>query len=877
MTFYQQTEYSLLDNLLKLNVLINKAKEYNYQYLTITDNNLYGYYKFYNECLKNNINPIIGLKKEIIINNKKDILLFYALNNKGFKELLKLNINNELKYEDLYYLKDCLIITSGPDSILNLLLYNNYLDEAKSLINNYKILNNFYIGLSLQTKNDLKIEKELVYLSKENNIKLVPIIKTSYLNKNDLEYLNYLRKIDKKESVYGDYHLHTLEEINESFKNHQDVLKNFVDLVKDIKYDFNYKITLPKYDEKISSRDYLKELSLLGLKKRIKNNHLENKKIYYDRLKYELEVITKMHFDDYFLIVYDYVKYAKKNGILVGPGRGSASGSLVSYCLGITNIDPIKYNLLFERFLNSERISMPDIDIDFEDQRRDEIIYYLNKRYGKNHVSYIVTFGEFLIKSSIRDIARILDIKNSKLNELLKFIDKDVNNVLELLNKEEVKYLYDNDDEIHKLITLASKIEGLPRHISTHAAGIVLSNEDLLNLIPLNNTNNDYYQTQVEASDLEKIGFIKFDLLAIRNLTFINNIVKRIKNDNPSFNLDKIPLDEKKVYEQLQKGETTGIFQLESYGIRNVLRKVKPEKFEDIALVLALYRPSAMANIDEYVRRKNTNNYNSIHPLLDDILKETYGIIIYQEQTMAIARKIANYSLGQADILRRAIGKKDLKLMESQKEIFINNAIKNNVDEQTAIKIFDYIEKFASYGFNKSHSVSYALVSYQMMYLKMKYPLYFMCEMLSNVIGNSKQLLSYFNECKKYNIKLYSPSINYSNTYFDIYKDGIIIPLLMVKNIGLRISSDIINERKKGLFKSYGDFINRINIDKKTIEYLIFAGFFDEFKITKKEMIDYLESNKYEFDSFNSDIIKKKYQEYDKKFLIKRKKEVLGI
>ena len=550
-----------------------------------------------------------------------------------------------------------------------------------------------------------------------------------------------------------------------------------------------------------------------------------------------------MGFVDYFLIVFDYVRFAKQNDICVGPGRGSAGGSLVSYCLGITEIDPIKYDLLFERFLNPERISMPDIDVDFPDDRRDEVIRYIGERFGRNRVAHINTFGTLKSRMAIRDVARVLNLSDIKLKEVLKFISMSSNKPLIEIITESVSLqrMIESDEEISMVLDFATKIEGLPRNCSTHAAGIIMADKDLTYYTPLQEGINGLNQTQFEASDLELLGLVKMDVLGIKNLSIIKNVIEEVKKEEGiNIKINSIPLNDKLVYDNLRKGETLGIFQLESDGVRKLLFDLKCGSFDDIVNATSLYRPGPMDMIPMFVRRKFGEKYDVIHEDLESITKNTHGIIVFQEQIMLIARKFANYTLGQADMLRRAISKKKHDLIKQERIKFIQSSINNGYSESKAIEIYDYIEKFANYGFNKSHAVAYGLIAYQMAYLKTYYFKPFMSALMSNNIGSSDSILKYIRECKKKNINVLLPNINKSTDKFNYDKDGIYYPLLGINNLGEVVVKQLLEERNKGLFIDYDNFIDRTtNILNKTQVYnLIYSGALDCFNHTRKAMVE---------------------------------------
>ena len=826
---YIKTDNSLLNSLIKIDDLINFAKKNNITVLTITDDAMYGCLEFYMKCKKNNIKPIIGLE----INN----IILYAINYNGYKNLIKLstinskdgiNINILRKYsDDLICIVPYSNLTNYDDYKFYKYLYKGYtnLDERRSLEGKIVYLNEI-LYLEEKDKEYLKY----LYAIKTGNI--------SEINKHDNHLLNYRLYVD----------------------DCNDEIVELCNLELPLKQDL-----LPIYEclNNLDSYSYLKQLVIDGLKKIFGD---KVKKIYLDRLKYELNVINKMGFCNYFLIVWDYVKYAKDNNILIGL-RGSAAGSLVSYCLGITSIDPIKYNLLFERFLNTERISMPDIDIDFEYTRRDEVINYCINKYGIKKVAPIITFGTLGSKQVIRDVGKILNIDLQVIDKFTKLIDPKLS-------------LYDNypkiknilTDDLKKLYKISLKLEGLKRHTSIHAAGIVMSKYDLDEVIPLTFHDN-LYITSYSMEYLEDIGLLKMDFLALKNLTLINNILKEI-----NLSIDDIPLNDSKAIDIFNRADTIGIFQFESSGMINFIRKFKINNFDDIVAAIALFRPGPMHNIDSYIKRKN--NQEKIDYITDSlvpILKSTYGVIIYQEQIMQIVHIMANYTLSEADLLRKAMSKKKEDIILKEKDKFINQSIANGYNKDIAIKIYELILKFASYGFNKAHSVSYAMLSYKMAYLKANYYKVFMKNLLSMVIGSEIKTREYINICK---VDILKPDINISGLDYIIYDDNIVYPLTNIKSIGNAIASSIIEERKKSKFKDIFDFMARTKLNKNVLEILNKAGCFENF-INQKTFDDNIDLliNYSELGGLLEDTLKPELinmREYSKQELLKREIEVFG-
>ena len=640
----------------------------------------------------------------------------------------------------------------------------------------------------------------------------------------------------------------------------------------DIKITYS-KNLIPHYDDTIeNSYNFLEALAIKGLTKRLNGNIPEN---YKKRLMYELKVIKSMNYVDYFLIVYDYVKYAIKNNIYVGPGRGSAVGSLVTYSLGITSIDPLKYNLLFERFLNPERITMPDIDIDFDATKREEIIAYVKERYGKENVMPVMTYGTLTTKAALLSVSKILDVDISILN---KYIDPK-KTLKENLTKDLIKILNNNKD-IKEVYYVAMKIEGIKKHISTNAAGVVICKENLDNVIPIIK-NGDNYLAGFTKDYLEDIGLLKMDFLAIKNLTTISDIL----NDIPEkINLNNIDLNDEAVYKMFSEAKTDGIFQFESLGMKNLLLKIKPTNFKDIIVSLALIRPGANAEIDSYAKRKNgKEEITYIDDSLSDILKDTYGIIVYQEQIMQILRLVASYSFSEADLIRRAISKKNEQIILSEKSNFIERAIKNGYTKEKSTEIFDLIIKFAEYGFNKSHSVGYALIAYQMMYLKCHYMPYFYKTLLNDSLSSSKKTKEYIDVLKSNDIKVIKPSINLSTDKY-IFNDGVIMPLTSIKDITKDIALEI---SKNAPYNDFYDFISSIyhlKLKQGIVENLIYAGALDCFHETKQTLINNISSaliyseliNELDKTLINKPIIET-FPEYDKTLLMQKEYELYGF
>ncbi len=810
------TEYSLLESMIKIDELMSFCKENNISACGMCDNNLFGVIEFYEKCLKNNIKPLIGL--EIKVTNLK--LYLYAKNYSGYQNLIKLNTIAQQREISLFDLENL------SDNLILIIPYNS-IELFKEVKNIFKTI---YIGYKneIEYKNASLINDKVIFL---RDIKS--------LNVEDAKYLNYLNMIKNNTSIsnfqFIDY------QTNAYNTSDKDDTKDFVDEINiEIHNDKNY---IPKYDCE-DSYAHLKNLTQKGLNKRLDGNITKE---YQERLDYELSVIKKMGFVDYFLIVYDYVLYAKKNGILVGVGRGSAAGSLVSYTLGITDIDPIKYNLLFERFLNPERVTMPDIDIDFENNKRDLVINYVKNKYGKDKVAGIMTFGSLKSRLVLRSIAKCLEIDNSLLEKFMSFIDAKKTLKENLENPTVLEYVK-RYQEITKAYKISMKLENLKRNISANAAGVVICSQSLETLIPMCTLNDEMF-TGVTKDYLENMGFLKMDFLAVKNLTTIANILETIKKDKEikinlnKINLNKINFNDEKVFQVFSMGNTDGIFQFESYGMRQFLKKLKPNNFLDLTSAIALYRPGPMQNIDSFIRRKhNQEKIEYLHEDLKSILNETFGIIVYQEQIMQILVKIGGYTYAESDNIRRAMSKKKKEIIEKEKEVFLKRAVDRGYKLELAIKIYELILKFADYGFNKSHSVAYALIAYQMAYLKTYYPNYFYSELLNDVIGianKTKELISF---SKAFDCKVTTVDINKSQDKYIIENNELVMPFGVLKKLNKNVIEAIIKNRKDG-YVDFIDFVkkNYNEIDNENIKTLICADAFKNIEKNANTLLNNLE------------------------------------
>ena len=801
-----KTSYSLLTSLNDIKKMILFCKENNIDKIAITDTNMYGVMEFYKECINNGIKPIIGLEVKI----DENIILLYAKNYSGYQNLTRLIYimqNNQITLDILKCHSENLICVSNKE------IFND--------------LKNIYADIYLGYKNALEKDTTLTD-------KTVYINEILCMKKEDIPYLKYLYLIKENKKIKDEFKY----EIDDNcyFDFNEIDYKNALEITEKCNVEFHQnKSLMPKYDVD-NSKEYLFELCKKGLYKRLDGKVT---KTYYDRLLYELDVINEMGFNDYFLVVWDYVKYSKKNNILVGPGRGSAAGSLVSYTLGITDVDPIKYDLLFERFLNKERITMPDIDIDFESNHRGDVVNYVINKYGKKRVVPIITFTTLSGKQVLRDIGRIYDIDTTLLDKLTKFIDINMT-LTEALDNTDLRRYLEEVKELDNIYKISLKLEGLKRQISVHAAGIIISACNLDSYIPLQKY-EDYYLSGYSMEHLEGLGLIKMDFLGLKNLTMIDNILKRI-----NMNFKDIPIDDKDALKLFYNATTCGIFQFESSGMKNFLKKLKPTTIDDIIAAIALFRPGPSDNIDSYIRRKNgLERINYIDDSLSKVLSKTYGIIIYQEQIIMIANIMAGYGYAEADVLRRAMSKKKKEVMLKEREKFVKRSIERGYKEGVAEKTYDFILKFANYGFNKAHSVAYSIIALKMAYLKVKYSKEFLSSLLTNVIGSDTKTKEYIDECKKMDVNILKPSINYSEYNYISEADGIRFSLATIRNVGSITCKEIVNERKNGLFVDFCDFVKRTygkSVNKKTIESLIDADAFSEFGYNHKTLYNNMDA-----------------------------------
>lgn len=848
--------YSLLTSTAKVEDLVQDAKNKGFKAIALTDQNvMYGTIAFYKECIKASIKPIIGLTVLVESEDQTENaypLVLLARNQQGFQNLLKISSavgTNAPKGIPMKWLRGyragLIGITPGMKGEIEDYLAKGEMEEAEKCAATFLDIfsrEHFYFGIQNHgLSQETDVNEKLIELSRKLQIKFVATNEAHYLKEEDAfahECLLAIKNGDKlqdevREKLGNDqYYLKSPQEMVELFTDIPEALENSIHIAEqcNVMIELN-NMKLPKYPTSDAGK-LLDELCYAGLKER----YPEATSLHEERLSYELAVIKKMNFADYFLIVWDFMKFSREKGILTGPGRGSAAGSIVAYVLSITDVDPIKYGLLFERFLNPERISMPDIDIDFPDHRRDEVIEYVAQKYGKLHVAQIITFGTLAAKAVMRDVGRAFGLNVKELDQLSRLIpSRPGTSLTSAIKESEGLRRFIQESSLNKrLVEIASKLEGLPRHTSIHAAGVVLTEHPLVESIPIQAGHHDIYLTQYTMEHLEEVGLLKMDFLGLRNLTLMENILDSIKRHlGKELSIKEVPLEDEETFKLLSSGETTGVFQLESDGMRNVLRKLKPSRFEDIVAVNALYRPGPMDNIPTFINRKHgMEPVTYPHRDLESILENTYGVIVYQEQIMQIAAKLAGFSLGEADLLRRAVSKKQKSTLDKERVHFVTGALKKGYDEETANTVYDLIVKFANYGFNRSHAVAYSIIAYQLAYLKVHYPKYFMSALLSSVSGSEGKIAQYVRELKEMKIKLLPPSINRSGYSFLAEKEGIRYSLAAIKGIGIAALKEIFQARKNKKFTDLFDFCLRVSsraVNRKMLEALVHSGSFDEF------------------------------------------------
>jgi DNA polymerase III subunit alpha len=874
------TSYSLAEGAIKVPDLVDLCKKHSLPALAVTDSgNLFCALEFCNQAISQGIKPILGVTISFDSMMEKDgygkvldKIVILAKNNAGYKNLFKLVsmsfdkdlsiTKNYITIEELKkYSEGLIILTAGFEGTFGRLLLLSEFQEAEKFIVSLKKIFNNNLYIEVIRRGILEEEKKESYLLEsayKHNIPLVATNEVFYSDQKMHEAHDVLlciaagKYIEDQERPRSNHEAYfkSAKEMSELFADIPEAIANTVIIAKRCSVIAEERAPmLPKMAE--NEKATLIEQAKKGLIERLHNVPVEDHKKYHDRMEYELSVITEMDFSGYFLIVSDFIKWSKEQKIPVGPGRGSGAGSIVAWSLYITDLDPLKFGLIFERFLNPERISMPDFDIDFCQDRREEVIQYVRKKYGNNRVAQIITFGKLQAKAVIRDVGRVLQLPYSQVDRISKMIPFNPVNPVTLekaitmepmLQKEQR-----DNDQISRLLSIALKLEGLNRHASTHAAGIVIGDRDLEEVVPLyKDPRSEMSVVQYSMKYAEMAGLVKFDFLGLKTLTIIDSSVKLIKKTIPQFKLENINLDDIKTYQMLSTGDSTGVFQFESAGMRDTLRKLKPDHINDLMALGALYRPGPMDNIPVYIACKHGKQKpDYLHSCLKEVLEETFGVIIYQEQVLKVAQQLAGYSLGSADLLRRAMGKKIKSEMDAQREMFVSGALKNNIDEEQASKIFDLVAKFAGYGFNRAHAASYAIISYQTAYLKANFPLQFLTACLNIESDDTDKINLFFNDARSHEINIMPPDINLSQDIFSIFEDKISYGLAALKNVGKAAILEIITERKNnGDFKNIFDFLKRIplkSLNKRLLESLIKSGAFDSFHSNRKQLFDSVE------------------------------------
>ena len=942
------TEYSLLDGSNKIKEYVARVKELGMNSAAITDHGvMYGVIDFYREARKQGINPILGCEVYVAPNSRFDRevtggddryyhLVLLAENNEGYENLTKIVSKG---FVEGYYYKprvDKELLRTCHKGIIALsaclagevprYLTKGMYEEAKDRALEYQEIfgkGNYFLELQDHGIPDQQlVNQQLMKLSQETGIELVATNDVHYTYADDAKAHDILLCIqtgkklsDENRMRYegGQYYVKSEEEMAALFPYARQALENTQKIADRCSVEIEFGVTkLPKYDvpEGYTSWEYLQKLCYEGLDQRYRTPSQELK----DRLAYELDTIRHMGYVDYFLIVWDFIKYAKDHGIAVGPGRGSAAGSIVSYCLGITTIDPIHYQLLFERFLNPERVSMPDIDVDFCYERRQEVIDYVTRKYGKDCVAQIVTFGTLAARGVIRDVGRVMDLPYAYVDSIAKMIPQELGITIDkaLQMNPELRKLYESDETVTHLIDMAKRLEGLPRHCSMHAAGVVICQKPVEEYVPLSRAADGTITTQFIMTTLEELGLLKMDFLGLRTLTVIQNAVQLARKKQPDLQIDKIDYNDKAVLDYIGTGKTEGIFQLESGGMKNFMKELQPHSLEDVIAGISLYRPGPMDFIPQYIRGKNDRSSITYDcPQLEPILAPTYGCIVYQEQVMQIVRDLAGYTLGRSDLLRRAMSKKKAAVMEKERKTFVYGdeetgvpgCIKNGIDEQTANKIYDEMIDFAKYAFNKSHAAAYAVVSYQTAWLKYYYPVEYMAALMTSVIDNPTKVAEYIYVCRQMGIRILPPDINKGEADFSVDGGDIRYGLAAIKSIGRPVIRAIVNDRKElGEFRNLEDFITRISsrelMNKRLVENLIKAGALDVLGGTRKQfmsiyiqIVDHMQQEKKnsmvgQMSLFYvvSEEQKEEFQirmpdvgEYTKENLLGFEKEVLGV
>lgn len=878
------TEYSLLDGSSKIKEITSRAKELGMKSLAITDHGvMYGVIDFYKAAKEVGIKPILGCEVYVAPGSRFDKqpgesesryyhLVLLAENNTGYKNLMKIVSRGftegfyykpRVDYEVLEQFHEGIIALSAclAGEVQRYLARGMY-EAGCEAAKRYEGIfgkGNFFLELQDHGIPEQKyVNPQLIRMSQELGIDLVCTNDVHYTYAQDADAHDILLCIQTGKKVTdenrmrydgGQYYLKSPEEMAELFPYAPQALENTCKIAERCNVEIEFGVTkVPHFEvpQGFDSWTYLNHLCNEGMKRRYPDADEEKKK----RLEYELSVIHKMGYVDYFLIVWDYINYAKTHGIAVGPGRGSAAGSIVSYCLGITDIDPIKYSLIFERFLNPERVSMPDIDVDFCYERRQEVIDYVVEKYGKDCVVQIVTFGTMAARAVIKDVGRVLDLPYAMVDNIAKMVPREIGITIDKAIQEnpDLRNAYENDAQVHDLIDKSKRLEGLPRHASMHAAGVLISQKAVDEYVPVATGADGAVVAQFVMTTLEELGLLKMDFLGLRTLTVIQDAEKLARKKNPEFSIDNINYEDKNVYDMISTGKCEGIFQLESAGMKNFMKELKPQSIEDLIAGISLYRPGPMDFIPQYIKGKNNpEDITYDCPMLEPILKPTYGCIVYQEQVMQIVRDLAGYSLGRSDLVRRAMSKKKTSVMEKERQNFIYGnpeenvpgCISNGIDEKTANKIYDDMIDFAKYAFNKSHAACYAVVAYQTAYLKTYYPVEFMAALMTSIVDNTDKVAGYIYACRQMNIQMLPPDVNTSYMEFSVEDNAIRFGLSAVKSLGRPTIKAIIDERNKSRFTSMQDFISRLytDLNKRTLENLIKSGAFDTFGNNRRQMM----------------------------------------
>ena len=878
------SEYSLLDGACRISEIPKRAKECGHTAVALTDHGvMYGAVSFYSACIAEGIKPIIGCEVYVASGSRFDKTVY--ADGKGKYNHLVLLCKNDVGYRNLIYMVsksftegfyskpriDMELLRAHSEGLIALsaclagkiptLLsageYTAAVEYAKTMSEIFG-KDNFYIELQNHGMTEqIQILPQLVKLAEECSLPLVATNDCHYLRRENAQTQAVLMCIQTNTVITDgrpvgfetdEFYYKNTAEMKMLFGKYQGAIENTVKIADMCSFEFSFddpKLPTFKTPDSMNSTEYLRKLTFEGLERRLSDGSLkfepQGRQVYFDRIEYELSVISSMGYDDYFLIVQDYVNFAKSRDIPVGPGRGSGAGSLVAFLVGITDVDSIKFDLLFERFLNPERVSMPDIDIDFCYNRRDEVIQYMYDKYGDDHVSQIIAFGTLAARAAIRDVGRALGMSYAEVDPIARAVPHELGMTLkDALALPDLKTQYNSSESVKRLVDMAMEIEGMPRNITVHAAGIVVTDRPVAKYVPLA-VSNSAIVTQFDMDTIAKLGLLKFDFLALRYLTIMKDACNYVCERIPDFDISAVPFDDKKTYELISSGATLGVFQLESAGMRQMLSELRPDSLDDIIAAIALYRPGPMDSIPQYIEaRHNPQKISFAHPLLEPILRSTYGCIVYQEQVMSIFREMAGYTYGHADIVRRAMSKKKADVLNAERESFLLGTKQKGISEDVAGKLFDDISSFANYAFNKSHAAAYAVISYRTAYLKAHYPCEYMAALMTSVLGNLTKLAEYIGECAKFGIKVLPPDINESRMYFHPKGNDIVFGLLALKNVGKQFVENIIREREHGSFSDFEDFVQRMteyDINKRMVEGIIKAGAFDNLGVYRSRLL----------------------------------------